>query len=262
MKELKWVIDSIDVDRRQIEDHQVTVKLRLDDPGTVSIWDLYNLKSDLQKKLDELNYTDTDAIRDMPSLYPRMFIMPGRCNGKTMMLNAWIKEQLNAIYGPGNKFHTTPNIKDVIFNDPATIVLWADGTKTVVKTQDGDEYDPEKGLAMAISKKALGNKHEYYNVFKKWLKKWVKPKRIPDITVNANVSTAFNNLANTVRETREKIVELNLVSQHAKLVEDCHRLEKVAGHPIQVLEKLFAAGYELTPPNKSKSIMDDPTLKP
>lgn len=65
----------------------------------------------------------------------------------------------------------TPSpIKDVIFNDPATIVFWMDGTKTVVKAQDGEKFDPEKGLAMAISKKALGNnKSNYYNEFKRWL---------------------------------------------------------------------------------------------
>ena len=62
-----------------------------------------------------------------------------------------------------------PTIKKVIFNYPATIVLWSDGSKTVVKCQDGDIYDPEKGLAMAISKKALGNKGNYCNEFKKWL---------------------------------------------------------------------------------------------
>lgn len=62
-----------------------------------------------------------------------------------------------------------PDIKNVIFNDPATIVFWSDGTKTVVKCQDGEPYDAEKGLAMAISKKALGNQGNYCNVFKKWL---------------------------------------------------------------------------------------------
>ena len=62
-----------------------------------------------------------------------------------------------------------PRIVDVIHNDPATIVFWGDGTKTVVKCQDGDIYDPEKGLAMAISKKALGNQGNYCNTFKKWL---------------------------------------------------------------------------------------------
>lgn len=60
-------------------------------------------------------------------------------------------------------------VKNVIFNNPATIVYWADGTRTVVKANGGDEFDPEKGLAMAIAKKALGNKGNYYNEFKKWL---------------------------------------------------------------------------------------------
>lgn len=59
-----------------------------------------------------------------------------------------------------------PKIKNVILNDPAVIVLWEDGTKTVVKAQ-GEKFDPEKGLAMAISKKAFGNKHSYYGVFLK-----------------------------------------------------------------------------------------------
>ena len=59
-------------------------------------------------------------------------------------------------------------IKKVIFSNPATIVFWSDGSKTVVKSYL-DDYDPEKGLAMAIAKKALGNEGNYYNVFKKWL---------------------------------------------------------------------------------------------
>lgn len=61
-----------------------------------------------------------------------------------------------------------PEIKKVVFNDPATIVFWDDGTKTVVKA-DNEEYDPEKGFALAITKKALGNKGNYYEVIKKWV---------------------------------------------------------------------------------------------
>lgn len=67
------------------------------------------------------------------------------------------------------------SINNVIFHDPATIVYWTDGTKTVVKSQ-GEPYDPEKGLAMAIAKKALGNQGNYYEVFKKWLPKEEKEK--------------------------------------------------------------------------------------
>ena len=62
----------------------------------------------------------------------------------------------------------THGIRKVIFNDPATIVLWNDGTKTVVKCMEGDTYSQEKGLAMCICKKALGN--QYHKVFKEWIK--------------------------------------------------------------------------------------------
>lgn len=62
------------------------------------------------------------------------------------------------------------HIKKVKFNPPATIVFWTDNTKTVVKCK-GEDYDPEKGLAMCICKKMLGNKGNYYEVFKKWLPK-------------------------------------------------------------------------------------------
>jgi hypothetical protein len=44
-----------------------------------------------------------------------------------------------------------------------------DGTKTVVKAGEGEKYDVEKGLAMAITKKALGNKGNYYDVIRKWV---------------------------------------------------------------------------------------------
>ena len=61
-------------------------------------------------------------------------------------------------------------IKKVKFNPPATIIFWTDNTKTVVKC-NGEDYDPEKGFAMCICKKMLGNKGNYYEVFKKWLPK-------------------------------------------------------------------------------------------
>ena len=60
-------------------------------------------------------------------------------------------------------------IVKVIFNDPATIVFWRDNTKTVVKCDPTEQFDPEKGLAMAIAKKALGNKGNYFKEIKKWV---------------------------------------------------------------------------------------------
>lgn len=44
-------------------------------------------------------------------------------------------------------------IKEVIYNDPATIVFWSDGTKTTSKCQKGDTYSSEVGLVLAVLKK-------------------------------------------------------------------------------------------------------------
>lgn len=89
------------------------------------------------------------------------------------------------------------DIKNVIFNYPATIVLWNDGTKTVVKVQDGDTFDPEKGLVMAIIKKLLGNQGNYYNELKKWLPKEEK----------VEFGVTFANAAEALRQTIKRLNE-------------------------------------------------------
>ena len=80
---------------------------------------------------------------------------------------------INSIYGSASMSMNNKSVflKKVIYNDPATIAFWSDGTKTIVKAQYGDTFDPEKGLAMVIAKKACGNTGNYYNGFKKWLPK-------------------------------------------------------------------------------------------
>lgn len=70
-----------------------------------------------------------------------------------------------------NTDNTVPEIKNVIFNPPATIVFWNDGTKTVVKCQNYESFDPEKGITMAFFKKMHGNKGYYFEEIKKWTEK-------------------------------------------------------------------------------------------
>lgn len=43
-------------------------------------------------------------------------------------------------------------IKDVIFNDPATIIFWGDGTKTVVKCTKGQKFNKYFGFCAAVTK--------------------------------------------------------------------------------------------------------------
>lgn len=134
------------------------------------------------KKFNVLNI-EIESRLDEPTIYTMKFeeayealkyayVAPGRAHGKT----AFRDEIYKYVYGkyensitPMKSQRLIPEIKNVIYNDPATIVFWSDGTKTVVKCGEGDEFDPEKGLAMAISKKALGNQGNYYNTFTKWL---------------------------------------------------------------------------------------------
>lgn len=69
------------------------------------------------------------------------------------------------------RHHNEFAIEKVIFSNPCTIIIWKDGTKTIVRCQEDENFDPEKGMAMAFAKKALGNKGRYYDTFKKWLPK-------------------------------------------------------------------------------------------
>ena len=88
-----------------------------------------------------------------------MAIYTGRGNGKTQYMLNTLRQAC------GNKFYP---IK-VIFHDPATIVFWDDGTKTVVKCQEGDTYNKELGFALCFAKKAMGNQSNFNNTFNKFL---------------------------------------------------------------------------------------------
>ena len=63
------------------------------------------------------------------------------------------------------------DIKRVIFNDNATIVIWKDDTKTIVRCQPGETFDKEKGLALCIIKHQFGDIGYYNEIFKKLIKK-------------------------------------------------------------------------------------------
>lgn len=140
---------------------------------------------------------------------------------KRMRRNAF-----NSLYGANAlKPHWTsfdwirvPGIKKVIFNPPATIVLWADNTKTVVKAQGEDNFNPEVGLAMAISKKALGNKGSYYNTIKKWVDEYEE--------TNAHVDRVISSLKNVVKVNKTFAEEIKkatdtLVNLHSKAYSEC-----------------------------------------
>ena len=103
-----------------------------------------------------------------------------------------VKMQLNLNY--------TPNlaIKDVIFNPPATIILWMDGTKTVVKDQGEVFYDPEKGMAMAVAKNAFGNEGNYFIQFEKYLDIYEKKQENESAKSNTVLSDIIEKFRNSL----------------------------------------------------------------
>lgn len=113
----------------------------------------------------EQRKSDKFWTNENPNLYISTDCNSGKSLADERTKNIY-KRMVNSMYGTNPYYR--PEIKNVIFNDPATIVFWTDGTKTVVKCQEDDVFDPEKGLTMAIAKKVYGNKGHYCNVIKKW----------------------------------------------------------------------------------------------
>lgn len=90
-------------------------------------------------------------------------------------------------------------IQRVIFDGPATVVIWCDGSKTIVKCSVDDTFDPEKGLAMAICKKILGRN------FKATFKKWLPEEKVENIS---NKVTGFSEMSNNISEAFQSIIDL------------------------------------------------------
>ena len=132
-------------------------------------------------KLKEPNVTTKEI--NMTNTYITVDGKTYKTIGGTMKIGGcgdYCEIEVETVMTPCNEVSMTPEIKDIIFNPPATIVFWSDNTKTVVKALEGDIYDPEKGIAMAISKKMLGNKYDYYHAFAHYLKKWDKQQATED----------------------------------------------------------------------------------
>lgn len=71
----------------------------------------------------------------------------------------------------GGKFVTGSSrefyITKVLYNNPATVVFWSDGTKTVNVVPDGVEYNGDAGLAFCVLKKIMSNKAAF-DLFNSW----------------------------------------------------------------------------------------------
>lgn len=80
----------------------------------------------------------------------------GKCPNEYKIEYHKIPNSFTATFTP-RSITIRPIIKKVIFSGPCTIVLWANGDKTIVKRSEGDRNDREVAVLYAIAKKKFGN---------------------------------------------------------------------------------------------------------
>lgn len=109
-------------------------------------------------------------------------------------------------------------IDKVYFVDPVTVVVWSDQTVTIVRNRDGEKFDPEKMLAMSISKKFLGNSDDYYEEFKKWI--YPRELNIDEIgtIVNQYADMISKITDNIVREIRTGSPKMMFIREYAEAI--------------------------------------------
>lgn len=97
--------------------------------------------------------------------------------------------------------------RKVIFSGPKTIVIWEDGTKTIVGCAEGQEYDEYAGFCAALAKKIFGttakakrmmNTHKTVNTPKELCQK-------EDIDYEAIKHQITENLRNALRDCLNSI---------------------------------------------------------
>lgn len=102
-----------------------------------------------------------------------------------------------------------PIPKKVIFNGPATTILWKDGTKTTVRCSDEDVWEDEVGIAMCYLKKMLGNKGNYNNIFREAMKVAVVQHKKEDFTSSTAIegesfySSALDSMKRNIDEIND-----------------------------------------------------------
>ena len=110
-------------------------------------------------------YLDSD---DVKMLYDRIYRWGNDMRKDNKPMSSDVKKILNSIYGRENAMRKdyiyrpskennsmVPN--QIIFNPPATIVFWKDGSKTVVKCAEGEKFDPYTGFCYAFTEHFLGS---------------------------------------------------------------------------------------------------------
>lgn len=128
-----------------------------------------------------------------------------------------------------------------------TVVRWIDGSKTMVRCQEGEPFDKEKGLALCYMKRTLGNKGNFNETLKKWCPieetEEIK-KQILDIntTAKANnyiIKDGVDEVKERVESVEEKINQIEAGLNRPKERDFCTKEIDLR----QLMEHIFPCTY-------------------
>lgn len=161
---------------------------------TIALDGGWALDDDAQGHVIEVN---ASALAKIPHKHrEETVITSGQRNGKAMrtLLEKMVDESsqfdaalysfdfLNKLTG-GNDEMKKIDVKKIIFSGPKTIVLWSDGTKTIVSmSKDEAKFDPEAAFCAAYTKKMFGTNSKIKRVIeqKSNIKKWKEENEVPE----------------------------------------------------------------------------------
>lgn len=145
---------------------------------TIALDGAWTLDDDGRAHEIEVN---ASALAKIPRKYcEETVITSGKRNGKAMrtLLEKMVDESsqfdaalysfdfLNKLTGGTDEMNKL-EVKKIIFSGPKTIVLWSDGTKTIVSmSKDEAKFDPEAAFCAAYTKKMFGTNSKIKRVIK------------------------------------------------------------------------------------------------
>ena len=190
----------------------------------------------------------------------------GECHGKFVNPLRELCEGKMAAMDDLPFFESPFAIRRVIFNNPATIVFWNDGEKTVVRCMDNVEvrekvihgrkkkfmvpmpsenYSKEIGLAMCIAKKAYGNTGTFNDVFKAFIPEYEQlDSKGRSVGKTGQLSVQKEEKMAPVIEQEAKTDSVTMEEQEIQLKDDGSKKRKrVTELDVGKIKALSAAGW-------------------
>ena len=157
----------------------------------------------------------------------------------------YTKELLNKLIGGTDEMKNV-DVKKIIFSGPKTIVLWSDGTKTIVSmSKDETNFDPEAAFCAAYAKKMFGTNSKIKRIIKE-KSNIEQHQRIVEEKLKEELAKISQDYDKFMRElcpwlyTGEKLTEVD--SACANAISDFYKKEFIKGKDSECLGKLCPCG--------------------